>query len=79
MLRMLTGPVRQLADLRSPRPCDELTEARSCQRRLERQATRLPGHSDQSSAVHHLTRLTCDIIRELAGDQPARDWTTTSA
>jgi uncharacterized membrane protein YccC len=73
MLRMLTGPVRQLADLRSPRPCDELTEARGCQRRLERQAARLPGHSDQSSEVHHLTRLTRDIIRELAGDQPARD------
>ena len=73
MLRMLTDPVRQLADLRSPRPCDELTEARSCQRRLERQAAQLPGHSDQSSAIHHLTRLTCDITRELAGDQAARD------
>jgi uncharacterized membrane protein YccC len=72
VLRALADPVRQLADLRSARPAHELTGARHQQRQLERR----PGHpsaDDRSMAVRHLTRLTGDMIRELAGDPAAGD------
>lgn len=69
LLRTLGGPVRQLADLRSARPQGALTEARGCQEHLEYQARHAPGGSQQMRGAHNLTRLTCEIIRELAGDQ----------
>ena len=44
MLRTLTGPVRQLADLRSAPPDrDELAGASGCQDHLERQAGQIAG------------------------------------
>jgi uncharacterized membrane protein YccC len=71
VLRALADPVGQLADLRSPRPEHDLTEARDRQRQLERGTEQLPADSDRSAAVRHLTRLTGDMIRELAGDGAA--------
>jgi uncharacterized membrane protein YccC len=67
VLRALADPIRQLADLRSPRPAHELTEARDQQRQLECQPGR-PRGDDHSAAVRHLTHLTGDMIRELAGE-----------
>ncbi len=69
LLCTLGGPVRQLADLRSARPQGALTEARGCQEYLEHQARHAPGGSEQIRGALNLTRLTCEIIRELAGDQ----------
>jgi uncharacterized membrane protein YccC len=77
LLRILAGPVRQLADLRTPRPRTELSAAFDCQDHLERRAARLPGHSDARNAAQRLTRLTRDILDEVAqhhhhgGDDPA--------
>ena len=76
MLRILAGLVRQLADLRSSLPRAALTAARDCQRQLERETAQLPDHSDARSAAQHLTRLTSEIISEVAehqatGDDPA--------
>ena len=57
MLRMLTGPVRQLADLRSAPPDhDELAGASGCQDHLERQAAQLAGRQ-QGNAARHLADL----------------------
>ena len=64
-------PVCQLADLRSPRPRDELAEARDWQRQLERCTGTLAAGHGQSAAVRHLGRLTGDMIRDLAGDEGA--------
>lgn len=72
MLRSLAGPVRQLADLRTSRPRATLTAARGCQRQLERQAARLPDHSDAKSAAQHLVRLTGGILGEIAEHHSAR-------
>jgi uncharacterized membrane protein YccC len=72
VLRALAEPVRQLADLRSPRPAHELTEARHQQRQLECRPGQ-PAADDRPMAVRHLTRLTGDMIRELAGDTAAGD------
>jgi hypothetical protein len=66
MLRMLAGPVRQLADLRTSPPRAELTAAFDCQDHLERRAARLPGHGDARNAAQRLARLTRDILDEVA-------------
>jgi hypothetical protein len=71
VLRALADPVCQVADLRSPRPGDELTEARDWQRQLERCTRTLAAGNGQSAAVRHLERLTGDMIRDLAGDEGA--------
>jgi hypothetical protein len=73
MLRSLAGPVRELAGLRTSRPRAALSAARECQRQLERQATRLPAHSDARSAAQHLVRLTGGILGEIAEHHSARD------
>jgi uncharacterized membrane protein YccC len=73
MLRSLGGPVRQLADLRTPRPEAALAGARGCQRQLEHQAARLPDHSDAKAAAQHLARLTGGILGELAEHDSAGD------
>jgi hypothetical protein len=65
MLRTLTGPVRQLADLRSAPPDrDELAGAASCQDHLERQAAQLADHQ-QGNAARHLADLSRQLISEL--------------
>jgi uncharacterized membrane protein YccC len=66
MLRMLAGPVRQLADLRTSPPRAELTAAFDCQDHLERRAARMPGHGDARNAAQRLARLTRDILDEVA-------------
>jgi uncharacterized membrane protein YccC len=58
LLRDLAGPVRQLADLRSPPPRAALTVASDCQHQLERETAQRPDHSDARSAAQHLARLT---------------------
>jgi uncharacterized membrane protein YccC len=68
VLLALTDPICQLADQRSPRPKHELNEARDRQRQLEGEAGQLPPDGDRSAALRHLTRLTGEMIRELAGD-----------
>ena len=73
LLRSLGGPVRQLADLRTPRPEATLADARGCQRQLEHQAAQLPDHSDAKAAAQHLARLTGGILGELAEHDSARD------
>ncbi len=73
VLRALAEPVRQLADLRSPRPARELTEARDRQRQLAGRPGQPPARDNQSAAARHLARLTGDMIRELTGDGPAID------
>jgi uncharacterized membrane protein YccC len=73
MLRSLADPVRQLADLRTSRPRATLAAARDCQRHLERQAARLPDHSDAKIAARHLVRMTGDVLREVAEHHGARD------
>ena len=66
MLRMLTGPVRQLADMRSAPPDrDELAGASGCQDHLERQAAQLAGRKEENAA-RHLAGLSRQLINELA-------------
>jgi hypothetical protein len=66
MLRTLTGPVRQLADMRSAPPDrDELAGASRCQDHLERQAAQLAGRQ-QGNAARHLTDLSRQLVSELA-------------
>ena len=65
MLRMLTGPVRQLADLRSAPPDrDELAGASGCQDHLERQAAQLAGRQE-GNAARHLADLSGHLVSEL--------------
>ena len=65
MLRTLTGPVRQLADLRSAPPDrDELAGASGCQDHLERQAAQLAGHQE-GNAAQHLAGLSRQLVSEL--------------
>jgi fusaric acid resistance family protein len=73
MLRYLAGPVRQLADLRTSRPREALAAARDCQRQLERQATRLPDHSEAKSVAQHLVRLTGGMLGEIAEHHSSHD------
>ncbi len=75
VLRALTVPVRQLADLRSPRPHADLANVRASQRQLEARAPRSPG-GDQPSPEAHLARLSCDVLRELAGPPAAASGAT---
>ena len=66
MLRTLTGPVRQLADMRSAQPDrDELAGACGCQDHLERQVAQLAGREERNAA-RHLTDLSRQLITELA-------------
>ena len=66
LLRTLTGPVRQLADMRSAPPDrDELAGASGCQDHLERQATQLAGRQE-GTAARHLTHLSRQLVSELA-------------
>ena len=66
MLRTLTGPVRQLADMRSAPPDrDELAAAGGCQEHLERQAAQLASHTE-GNAARHLAGLSRQLISELA-------------
>jgi uncharacterized membrane protein YccC len=69
MLRDLASPVRQLADLRTSRPRAALTAASGGQRHLERQTAQLPEHSDARGAARRLTRLTGQMISEIAEHQ----------
>jgi uncharacterized membrane protein YccC len=65
LLRMLTGPVRQLADLRSAPPDrDELAGASGCQDHLERQAAQLSGRQE-GNAARHLADLSRQLVSEL--------------
>jgi uncharacterized membrane protein YccC len=73
VLRALAEPVSQLADLRTPRPAHELTEARDHQRQLAGRPGQPHARDDQSAAARHLARLTGDMIRELTGDGAAID------
>ena len=67
MLRTLTGPVRQLADLRSAPPDrDELAGASGCQDHLERQAGQLAGSTGNENAARHLADLSRQLVNELA-------------
>ena len=66
LLRMLTGPVRQLADMRSAPPDrDELAGASGCQDHLERQAAQLAGRQE-GNAARHLADLSRQLVSELA-------------
>jgi hypothetical protein len=65
LLRMLTGPVQQLADLRSAPPDrGELAGAAGCQDHLERQAAQLTGRQE-GNAARHLADLSKQLISEL--------------
>jgi len=65
LLRMLTGPVRQLADMRSAPPGrDELARASGCQDHLDRQATQLAGRQE-GNAARHLADLSRQLVSEL--------------
>jgi hypothetical protein len=65
MLRTLTGPVRQLADLRSAPPDrDELAGASGCQHHLERQAAQFAGRQE-GNAARHLADLSGHLVSEL--------------
>ena len=65
MLQMLAGPVRQLADLRSPPPDrDELAGASGCQDHLERQAAQFAG-MQEGNAARHLAGLSRQLVSEL--------------
>ena len=65
LLRMLTGPVRQLADMRSAPPDrDELAGASGCQDHLDRQATQLAGRQE-GNAARHLADLSRQLVSEL--------------
>jgi uncharacterized membrane protein YccC len=66
MLRSLTGPVRQLADMRSAPPdSGELAAASGCQDHLDRQAAQLASHKE-GNAARHLAGLSRQLISELA-------------
>jgi len=66
MLRSLTGPVRQLADMRSAPPDrGELAAASGCQDHLDRQAAQLASHKE-GNAARHLAGLSRQLISELA-------------
>lgn len=60
------------ADLRSSRPRAALTAVRNCQQHLEGGTAQLPDHSDARSTAQHLTRLTSEIISEVAEHQSGR-------
>jgi hypothetical protein len=65
MLQTLTGPVRQLADLRSAAPDrNELAGASGCQDHLERQAGQLAGRQEGNTA-RHLADLSRQLVSEL--------------
>jgi Fusaric acid resistance protein-like len=67
MLRTLTGPVRQLADLRSAPPDrDELAGASGCQDHVERQAGQLAGSTGNENTARHLADLSRQLVNELA-------------
>jgi hypothetical protein len=69
MLRMLTGPVRQLADLRSPPPDrDELAGTSGCQDHLERQAAQFADRQE-GNAAQHLADLSRHLVSELVRNQ----------
>ena len=66
MLRTLTGPVRQLADMRSAPPDrDELAGASGCQDHLERQVAQLASRKE-GDAARHLADHSRQLISELA-------------
>jgi hypothetical protein len=66
MLRTLTGPVRQLADMRSAPPDrGELAGASGCQDHLERQAAQLTSRNE-ANAARHLASLSRQLLSELA-------------
>lgn len=66
LLRALTGPVRQLADLRSAPPDRaELAGASGCQDHLERQTAQLAGRQE-GNAARHLAHLSRQLVSELA-------------
>ena len=66
MLRTLTGPVRQLADMRSAPPDrDELAGATCCQDHLKRQAAQLTSRNE-ANAARHLADLSRQLLSELA-------------
>jgi hypothetical protein len=66
LLRMLTGPVRQLADTRSAPPDhDERAGASGCQDHLERQASQLASRQE-GDAARHLADLSRQLVSELA-------------
>ncbi len=70
LLRMLTGPVRQLADMRSAAPDrDELADASACQDQLERQAAQLAGRQE-GNAARHLTDLSRQLQLQLSTSRP---------
>lgn len=73
LLRILTGPVRQLADQRTSQNRKTLNAAASCQRHLEGQAAKLPHHDDARSVARRLTCLTSQILSEVAEHQDRRD------
>jgi uncharacterized membrane protein YccC len=65
LLRMLDGPLHQLADLRSAPPDrDELADASSCQDHLERQVAQLADHQGDNTA-RHLADLSRQLLSEL--------------
>jgi hypothetical protein len=65
MLRTLTSPVRQLADMRSAPPDrDELADASGCQDHLERQAAQLASRKERNAA-RHLADLSRQLVSEL--------------
>ena len=79
MLRTLTGPVRQLADLRSAPPDrDELAGASGCQDHLERQAAQLAGRQE-GNAARHLADLSRQLVSELARKSADRNRTAMTA
>jgi 4-amino-4-deoxy-L-arabinose transferase-like glycosyltransferase len=71
VLRALADPVRELVDVRTARPQQDLTEARSHQRQLGARVEQLSADSDGSDAAPKLVRLTSDMIRELSGNSAA--------
>jgi uncharacterized membrane protein YccC len=73
MLQMLAGPVRQLADLRSPPPDrDELAGASGCQDHLERQAAQF-ARMQEGNAARHLAGLSRQLVSELVRKSGDRD------
>jgi hypothetical protein len=67
MLRTLTGPVRQLADLRSAPPGrNELAGASGCQDHLERLAGQLAGSTGNENTARHLADLSRQLVSEMA-------------
>ena len=65
MLQTLTGPVRQLADLRSAPPDrGEVAEASGRQDHLERQAAQFTARQE-GNAARHLADLSGQLVSEL--------------